>query len=117
MSVRTNARIGNSGLGVRIKEARTEKGLAVHELARMVDKSSSYLSMLETFDPPPPAFGKTIMSLAKALDIDSDELMLLAGKIPEDARPSTVKDIRLCRKVLSMEDVDKDILLQELDEW
>jgi transcriptional regulator with XRE-family HTH domain len=57
--------------------------LSLRELAHRVGIDSTYLSKIENGPLPPPS-EKVQSKLAKALNTDKGELMILAGKIPPD---------------------------------
>lgn len=77
--------------GHRLRELRKEKNLTQRELAERVaarlkadDRRGfdfTYLSKIENDKTPPPST-PAIIELARALDADPDELMILAGKPP-----------------------------------
>lgn len=72
--------------GQRIRDLRTKAGLSQREIADMVGFSFTYLSKIENDAVPPPS-EETIKGIAKALGEPSDELVLLAKKIPSDLYP------------------------------
>ena len=69
--------------GARLRELRKQAGLSQRELADKVKINFTYLSKIESGVMPPPS-EKVILRLAEVLNIDKDELMTLAGKIPSD---------------------------------
>jgi len=69
--------------GVRLKELRTQARLTQRELADRVNVDFSYLSKIENGVIPPPS-ERVILQLAEALNVDKDELITLAGRIPSD---------------------------------
>ncbi|WP_417739151.1 helix-turn-helix domain-containing protein [Rosistilla oblonga] len=74
-----------STFGDRIRELRKAKGYSLRELGPLVDVGFTYLSKVERGkldfgDYPSTAL---IQRIAKTLDADPDELMLLAKRIPE----------------------------------
>ncbi len=69
--------------GQRLRELRKAKNLSQRELADRAGIDFSYLSKLENDRMAPPS-ARTIRVLAELLDADTDELSVLAGKIPED---------------------------------
>jgi len=83
----------NQTFGQRIRVLRKARNLTQRELAERVscglreeDRRGfdvTYLSKIENDKLPPPST-MAIMYLAKALDANSDELLALAGKAPED---------------------------------
>ncbi|MBI3931540.1 MAG: helix-turn-helix domain-containing protein [Chloroflexi bacterium] len=69
--------------GARLKELRKQIGLSQRELADEVGINFTYLSKIENGVMPPPS-DKVILRLVKALKADKDELLTLAGRIPDD---------------------------------
>lgn len=74
--------------GTRIRELRNAKGYSLRQLAPLVGVGFTYLSKIENgkldFGDAPSA--ELIGRLAMTLDANSDELMLVAGKMPEHLR-------------------------------
>ena len=56
-----------------------------------------------------------IQKLAKALDADPDELLLLAGKIPDDIRRRVLQRPDVFRKLSKLDDEGLDRVLAFLD--
>lgn len=74
--------------GTRIRQLRQDKGWTLRDLAPKVKVGFTYLSKVENGKL---EFGKypsadLVAKLAKALSADEDELMLLAGKMPEQVK-------------------------------
>lgn len=74
--------------GERIRELRQVKNLTLRDLAKRVRVTFTYLSKIENQKL---SFGEypsddLIVKLARVLDADADELLLLAEKIPEAIR-------------------------------
>lgn len=69
--------------GLRLRELRQRAGLSQRELAEKVGVNFTYLSKIESGAMPPPS-QKIILKLAEVLNVDQDELTILAGKIPAD---------------------------------
>lgn len=69
--------------GQLIRQARKDKGYSQRELAKLVELDFTYLSKLENdrADYPPKEY--VIQLLAHYLDLDKDELIFLAGRIPQ----------------------------------
>lgn len=77
--------------GEMVRNRRKEKGLTQKELAEMVGIDFTYLSKIETGDLPPPS-DEIIKKLATNLDLEADELFLLARKVPPSYRREIIKD-------------------------
>ncbi len=71
-------------LGHRLKRVRIARDLSLRETAQKVGVSPTYLSRVENCLDPSPPTEKTLRALAEALDENLDELMQLAGRVPED---------------------------------
>lgn len=90
-----------SKLGQRLRAARTKKGLGLRELARVVDKSPALISRLECDDEVPAVSPETLRAIAKELELDEDEVLLLAMRT-EELAPKTELEVALYRKVQNM---------------
>jgi len=75
--------LDNRQFGIKIREWRRQAHLTQKELAGEVGIDFTYLSKIENGVMPPPS-EKVIARLAGVLNIDKDELMALAGKVPAD---------------------------------
>jgi len=118
----------NQTFGQRIRELRKARNLTQRELAERVafrlraeDRRGfdvTYLSKIENGKLPPPST-MAIMYLAKELDADSDELLALAGKAPEDLG-QTLKESEAARlfyrsaQKLNLSDDDWQAMLKYL---
>lgn len=71
-------------LGHRLKRVRIARDLSLRETATKVGVSPTYLSRVENCLDPSPPTEKTLRALAEALGDNVDELMQLAGRVPED---------------------------------
>jgi len=85
--------------GNRVRELRKQKGLSQRELAKEAGIDFTYLSKIENDRTEPPS-EKVIRKLARHLDVDADELIALAGKVPADlarilaANPEAIQYLR-----------------------
>mgnify|MGYP002353861388 FL=1 len=78
-------------LGQIIKEARKEKRITQRDLAKSIDVDFTYISKIETGALEPPS--ETVINrIAKILDIDANELFLLAKKVPTEFKDSIIKE-------------------------
>lgn len=68
--------------GQLIRQARKDKGLSQRELAQLLGLDFTYLSKLENNRADYPPKEDVIRSLARQLDLDQEELIFLAGRIP-----------------------------------
>ena len=64
-----------------IRQKRLEAGYTLRKFAEKIDISPTFLSRMERDEIDPPGEEK-IMAMAQALSIDSEELTLMAGKLP-----------------------------------
>jgi transcriptional regulator with XRE-family HTH domain len=71
-------------LGHRLKRVRIARDLSLRETATKVGVSPTYLSRVENCLYPSPPTEKTLRALAEVLGDNLDELMQLAGRVPED---------------------------------
>ena len=99
-------------LGARIREARVAKDFGLRELAKKLDISPTHLSDIENSRRVPSE--DLLKALAKHLNLDFDELMVLAGKVYSVTERYVAKvpqAVTLFRKVsehkLSPEDLKK----------
>jgi HTH-type transcriptional regulator, competence development regulator len=103
--------------GEKIRELRKAKNLGQRALAERVEISFTYLSKIENekldFGDYPSE--ELIRKLAKALDHDADDLLLLAKKIPEDIKSRVLERPDAFRKIASLGDEELDQLLKEIE--
>jgi len=104
--------------GEKVRELRKAKNLTLRELAIKVKVNFTYLSKIENQKL---SFGEypsedLIRKLAKVLDGDMDELLLLAQKIPEDIKKRVIQRPDAFRKFASLDDKTIDKLLEDLSE-
>jgi len=95
--------------GQRIKRRRRECGLTQRQVADKLDIDFTYLSKLENDRGEPPG-EKTVRALADALQEDEEELLALAGKVPEGLRDRAQRDVAFARLVRRLPDLpDKEL--------
>ncbi len=68
--------------GQQIKRARKEKGYSQRALAKLIGIDFTYLSKIENNRADYAPKEEIIRSLAKHLELDAEELIFLAGRIP-----------------------------------
>jgi transcriptional regulator with XRE-family HTH domain len=66
-----------------IRDVRKNKGLSQRELAKLLDLDFTYLSKLENDRADYSPKEEVIRSLARQLELNEDELVFLAGRIPQ----------------------------------
>jgi transcriptional regulator with XRE-family HTH domain len=103
--------------GERLRELRKAKNLSQRALAEKVDINFTYLSKVESekLDFAQYPSEELIRKLAKALDADVDELLLLAKKIPPDIRERVIERPDAFRKIASLDDEALDAVLKDIE--
>jgi transcriptional regulator with XRE-family HTH domain len=104
--------------GQRIRELRKDKGLGQRALGKLVGVSFTYISKVENHQLD---FGEypseeLIRKLAKALDADEDELLVLAEKVPDRIRRRVLERPDAFGKLASLDDEALDAVLVHIDE-
>ena len=103
--------------GNRIRELRQAKSLTLRDVAKRVKVTFTYLSKIENQKL---SFGEypsddLIVKLARVLDADADELLLLAEKIPEAIRKRVLERPDVFRKMAGLDDKRLDAVVEFLD--
>jgi len=93
--------------GQRLRQLRLEQCANQRDLAQRVGIDFTYLSKIENSRMPPPA-AATIVRLAKALHADTDELLLLANKVPRDITPILTRSRAMPAFLRSIDDLSAD---------
>ena len=103
--------------GDRVRELRKAKRLTLRDVAAKVDINFTYLSKVESekLDFAQYPSEELIRKLAKALDADVDELLLLAKKIPPDIRERVIERPDAFRKIASLDDEALDAVLKDIE--
>jgi transcriptional regulator with XRE-family HTH domain len=104
--------------GPRIRELRKAKNLSLRALAEAVGVSFTYISKIENekldFGDYP---GEDLIAkLATALDVEADELLILAEKIPEGIKKRVIERPDAFRRFAELDDETIDRLLDEIGE-
>jgi transcriptional regulator with XRE-family HTH domain len=76
-------KIMSEDFGSIIRQARKEKAYSQRVLAKLIGMDFTYLSKLENNRADYPPKEDVIRSIAKELDLDQEELIYLAGRIPK----------------------------------
>jgi len=102
--------------GERIRELRQVKNLTLRDLAGLVDVTFTYLSKVENQKL---SFGEfpsddLILRLAKVLDSDADELLILAEKVPESIRQRVLQRPEVFRTIAKLNDKQLDEVMARL---
>jgi transcriptional regulator with XRE-family HTH domain len=82
--------------GRTIQELRRARGLTQREVAQQLGIDFTYLSKLENDRGEPPG-EETVRKLAVILEVDPEELLALAGKIPTELRERALRDVDFAR--------------------
>lgn len=104
--------------GQRLQELRREAGVSQRDLAAQAGVDFSYISKLENDRLPPPA-ADTIVKICGILQVPSDELLALTGKVPSDIKEmlgtssSAQQFIRQAQK-MSLSDEEWQLLTKRL---
>jgi transcriptional regulator with XRE-family HTH domain len=103
--------------GDRVRQLRKAKNLGQRALAQMIGVSHTYVSKFENkkldFGDYPSE--ELIRKIAKALDADEDELLMLAEKIPEQIKKRVIERPDLFRKLANLDDATLAGLLESLN--
>lgn len=104
--------------GQKIRVLRKAKDLSQRDLATQVKVNFTYISKIENekldFGDYPSE--DLIVKIAKALDADADELLILAKKVPEGVRKRVIQRPDAFRKLAALDDKALDKLLENLDD-
>jgi transcriptional regulator with XRE-family HTH domain len=103
--------------GERIRELRQVKNLTLRDLAKKVRVTFTYLSKIENQKL---SFGEfpsddLIVKLARVLDADPDELLLLAEKIPQAIRKRVLERPDVFRRMAALDDKRLDAVVEFID--
>jgi HTH-type transcriptional regulator, competence development regulator len=103
--------------GSRIRELRQAKNLTLRDVAKKVKVTFTYLSKIENQKL---SFGEfpsddLILKLARALDADPDELLILAEKIPAAIRKRVLQRPDLFRRLCGLDDEKLDAVMLFLE--
>lgn len=105
-------------VGQRIREIRKERNLTQRQLADRVGINFTYLSRVENdrLDADQTPREETLQKIARALDTDADELLLLARRIPDTFRDRILSKPAIFRRIISLSDTALEELLQSIGE-
>lgn len=104
-------------VGQRIREIRKTRNLTQRELADRVGINFTYLSRVENdrLDDEQTPREETLQKIARALDADPDELLLLARRIPDAYRDRILSRPGVFRKLLKLSDSALEELVEQFD--
>lgn len=105
-------------IGERIREIRKSRNLTQRELADLVGINFTYLSRVENdrLDDEQTPREETIQRIARALQTDADELLLLARRIPDAYRDRILSRPGVFRKLLNLSDHALDELVDSIEQ-
>jgi HTH-type transcriptional regulator, competence development regulator len=105
------------GFGKKIRELRKAKNFGQRALASLVDVSHTYVSKIENekldFGDYPSE--ELICKIAEKLAADTDELLMLAQKIPQQIKNRVLERPDVFRKIAELDDKTLNELLKKLD--
>jgi HTH-type transcriptional regulator, competence development regulator len=102
--------------GERIRELRKEAGMTQRDVAANLGIDFTYLSKLENDRGETPG-EKTVRRIAELFDAEPEELLALAGKLPDGLRKRAQKDVRFARFLRRLPDADDADLKQIYKRW
>lgn len=91
MQVKTKERTMLKSFGEQMFEARHKKDISINKLAKTMGISHAFLSRLERGEVKAPS-EDTTKRIADLLDLSFDELLMGAGRIPEDIKAKLTSD-------------------------
>jgi transcriptional regulator with XRE-family HTH domain len=102
--------------GQTIRSLRKARNLSQRDLAGKVRVNFSYISKIETgrLDFADYPSEELILKLARILEADADELLLLAKKIPEAVRKRVIQRPDVFRRLARLDDEALDKILADL---
>jgi len=110
---------GKMTLGQKVKERRLALNYTLRELAKLAEMDFTYLSKIENDKTDRPPSEDLLRRLAKQLESDADELVILSGQVPQVMKEALTRDESALRFFRSMaergadwDDLDK--LLKKL---
>lgn len=104
--------------GERLRELRQSKNFSQRDLAELVGVNFTYISKIENEKLDFAQFPgeELIRKLAKALEADEDELLILAQKIPEQIKRRVMERPDAFRKFANLDDETINRILEEYGE-
>lgn len=86
--------------GAFLRRLRTERRRTQRDLAREVGVDNTYLSKVENDAPGFSTLSEgTLRKLARALEVDPDEMITRAGKVPSDVKRILIDDFSLIKEI------------------
>lgn len=105
--------------GEKIRQLRKARNLSLRDLAKKLRIDFTYLSKVENqrldFGKGDYPSDRLIKKLAKVLEADEDELLLMAKKIPDDIRKRVIQRPDAFRKIARLDNKALDRLVEGLE--
>lgn len=105
--------------GEKIRILRRERKLSLRRLADQCGMNFTYLSKIENgkldFGDHPSA--RAILRLAAGLEADPDELLLMAGKVPESIRKRVMERPDAFRTIAGLDDHALDMIIKYISRY
>jgi transcriptional regulator with XRE-family HTH domain len=111
VTVKKHSRGFSMEFGTRMRKLRRDRGLTLRTFAEAAGVDHTYLSKIEKNKPGFKPGAETVRALASALEADSLELLMLAGKVPPElehmvSSPSGLRFYSRSRAITSPDDWD-----------
>jgi transcriptional regulator with XRE-family HTH domain len=102
---------GSAGesFGARIQQLRRERGMTQRQVAAELGIDFTYLSKLENDRGEPPG-EETVRRLAQLFEVDAEELLAKAGKIPTELRERAQGDLQFATLLRTLPKLSQDEL-------
>lgn len=97
-----------------LKKLRKNRGYSQRDLAASVGVDYTYLSKIENGVLPPPS-DETIIRIAQALGIQTDELLLAANRVPPDVTDLVTRSKSIPELLRITKDMSEDELRRLVD--
>ena len=91
----------NLNFGDLLRYERLRQNISQEDLAKKVGRHFTYISKMEIGTAPAPA-ADTIVDIARALELDPDELLIAAHKAPPDILERLKNDITFVKDIRKM---------------
>lgn len=96
-----------SEFGELLKALRKEKKITQRRLAELIGIDFTYISKIENGSMEPPAEDK-IINMAKVFDMDSNELLIVAKKVPSDFQKIITENTNVTKFLRSVPKLSED---------
>jgi transcriptional regulator with XRE-family HTH domain len=86
----------------------------LRKLASAIRKSPAFITQLECEEIAPAIAEDTLVAIADYLELDRDELLVLARRVPREVVPESALELALYRQIKSASDAKKRALFKAL---